>query len=67
MAGNVIAVPYAVLCAINNIKLRIARSYYMDWALASGYAKSTASNYWQRARKLMAQTYENPDIRFTER
>ena len=45
-------VPYGVLCAISNIRLGIARSYYMEWAMAYGYKKSTASHYWATARKL---------------
>jgi hypothetical protein len=39
----------------------------MDWAMASGYKKSTASTYWSKARKLMADNRENPDIRFMEK
>lgn len=61
---NIFYVSYAILCAINDIKLGIARSYYMDWAMASGYKKSTASTYWNKARNLMADTRENSDIRF---
>ena len=61
---NIIYVSYAILCAINDIKLGIARSYYMDWAMASGYKKNTASTYWSKARKLMADTRENSNTRF---
>ena len=64
MTQNIIYVSYAILCAINDIKLGIARSYYMDWAMASGYKKSTAGAYWSKARKLMADTRENPGTRF---
>ena len=67
MTQNIIYVSYAILCAINDIKLGIARSYYMDWAMASGYKKNTASTYWSKARKLMADTRENPDTRFMEK
>lgn len=38
---------YAIKCAINNLRLGIRRSYFMDWATASGYSKNTAANYWQ--------------------
>lgn len=64
MTQNIIYVSYAILCAINDIKLGIARSYYMDWAMASGYKKSTASTYWSKAQKLMTGNRENPDTRF---
>lgn len=64
MTQNIIYVSYAILCAINDIKLGIARSYYMDWAMTSGYKKSSASTYWSKARKLMADNRENPDTRF---
>lgn len=55
-------VPYAVLCAINNIRLGIAKSEYMDWASASGLSKKTAHNYWAKARKLNEKAPEN--VRF---
>lgn len=42
---------YAIKCAINNLRLGIRRSYFMDWATASGYSKNTAANYWQTAKK----------------
>ena len=59
---NYIYVPYGVLCAINNIKLGIAKSYYMDWAQAYGLAKSTANNYWHKAHKYVEKQRKNPDI-----
>ena len=55
----VLHVPYAVLCALNDLRLGICRAYYMDWALASGFKKSTAASYWQRARKLFFEEMDN--------
>ena len=42
---------YAIQCAMNNMRLNIGRSYFIDWALACGYTKSTAIKYWKLAKK----------------
>lgn len=55
-------VPYAVLCAINNIRIGIAKSEYMDWAAAMGLSKKTAHNYWAKARSLVSKAPDN--VRF---
>ena len=41
---------YAILCAKNNIRLGIRRSYFIEWATASGYTQSTAATYWNIAK-----------------
>lgn len=48
----ILHIPYAILCALNDLRLGICRAYYMDWACASGIKKSTAASYWCRARKI---------------
>lgn len=58
-AKVVLHAPYAVLCALNDLRLGICRSYFMDWALACGFKKSTAASYWQRARKLFFEEKYN--------
>lgn len=40
---------YAIECAVNNMRLGISRSYFIDWAVACGYSKNTAAKYWQMA------------------
>lgn len=55
----VLHVPYAVLCALNDLRLGICREYYIDWALASGFKKSTAVSYWHKARKLFYEEKRN--------
>ena len=48
----VLFVPYAVLCALNDWRLGICRQCYIEWALSSGFAKSTASKYWSIAKQM---------------
>ena len=55
----ILHVPYAVLYALNDFRLGICRAYYMDWAFASGFKKSTAASYWQRARKMHDEEVRN--------
>lgn len=62
MEYEIIRVPYAVICALNNLRLGICRAYYMDWAMATPSLKrSTASTYWQRARQLRQKELMNPN------
>lgn len=42
---------YVIDTIVNSIRLGISRSYYMDWAIANGYAKTTAAKYWQEGKK----------------
>ena len=56
-----IKVSYPIIGAINDLKLGICKSYFIDWALASGYSRSTAENYWRKAKKLLRQ---NPQAQF---
>lgn len=58
---------HGVLCAINDIRLGIARSYYMDWANAMGYKPATARSYWSKAKRLINAYGQYDHIRFTER
>lgn len=59
----VLHVPYAILYALNDLRLGISRADFMDWALASGFKKSTASNYWQRAKKMFhEEVYNNKEL-----
>ena len=44
---------YAIQCAANNMRLGISRSYFIDWATACGYTKSTAATYWNMAKKIL--------------
>ena len=45
-------VSYKMLCAITNVRLGLAKHYYMEWAEAIGMSKATANNYWNRAKTL---------------
>lgn len=51
-----------VLAAINDIQLGIAKSDFMDWALAMGFTRSTASGYWSTAHRLVNAATDN--VRF---
>ena len=59
----VLHVPYAVLCALNDLRLGICRAYYIDWALASGFQKSTAVTYWEKAKRMYnEEKYNNKEL-----
>ena len=49
---------YAIQCAMNNMRFNFGRSYFIDWALACGYTKSTAITYWKLAKK----TYQSKNL-----
>ena len=51
-----------VLAAINDIRLGIAKSDFLDWALAIGLTRSTASRYWSTAHRLVNAATDN--VRF---
>ena len=61
MEFEVVRVPYAVICALNNLRLGISRACYMDWARAMRLKPSTASAYWHRARQLYFKERKNPN------
>lgn len=61
MEFEVVRVPYAVACALNNLRLGISRACYMNWAMAVHLRPSTASTYWRRARQLRRKELANPN------